>query len=174
MYGWAQAKESLIGQLGYSRTDLIKKEKRAGVWTFIKMNAEEIRVKKDVPSDIEETESIGYWGRTTEFPSLNINLKEGLLKPVEEFVHGEKGIGHIDVLDSKTGKVLHRWPMFYEVTQLGPINRAIFKAFTHDGGQYVVTRHYVTNQMFAPLLERRQTMDIRGNVLSDVLDSRNK
>jgi hypothetical protein len=168
-FGPARAEEVILGQVAYSRIDLVAKKENRGIWTFTQnRTTSEVEIIKLVIGSAFEIERITPWTRVSVLKG--VHLKESFAYPISETRSDGKNFGHIEATDPDTGKVFYRWPMFC-TTQKGIIlHKTECKAHMDDGGVYEITRSFVPEEVLRTLIEHRRVTGKDGTVISDVKD----
>jgi hypothetical protein len=168
--GSLHAEEVILGQMAYSRTDLLTKKEDQGIWTFtFERDTREVRIVKSVLGSALETESITSWRRVSVLKGLH--LKEFFAYPLTEAHPSGGNFGHVEVSNPETNEVLYRWPMSCTTVDGFFIHRISCRARRHDDGVYEVTRTFIPTEAMRTLIERRKVTDKDGVILSDIVDA---
>jgi hypothetical protein len=170
--GGVCAEEVLVGQMAYSRIDMITKKQDRGIWTFtMERETREIRITKLVVGSVFETETITFWTRVSVLH--DIHLKESLAYPFMEMRPDRSNFGYMEASDPETNEVLYRWPMSCTMEDKVFFYQTLCTARMDGGGSYEVTRDFMPRQPMATLVERRKMIAKDGTVTSDVIDAMN-
>lgn len=175
--GYANAEEVVLGQIAYTRTDLLTKQESPGIWSFTQdAETEEVKILKYVIGSPFEKEEITPWTRITTFTSEGklVHMRESYVFSADETASGRRktNFGHITTTDAKTGKVLDSWPIFCTIRGSTNFYATTCKTFQSDGGLYEVTRDFFRRgRGVSPIVERRTIKDASGKVISHVVDS---
>jgi hypothetical protein len=168
-FGSVCAEEVLLGQVAYSRTDLIAEKQDQGTWTFtLERETREVRIVKSVPGSALETENITAWTRVSVLGG--VHLKESFVYPITESHPSGRNFGHVEASNSETNEVLYRWPMFCDTVDGIFVHRISCTARMDDGGIYEVTRTFLPRQAMRTLEELRKITAKDGIVTLHIVD----
>lgn len=180
LYGNVYADEVMLGQISYTRTDILTKKESRGAWIFtVQSDTGEVKILKYVLGSPFEKEGVTPWTRVTTFTAKGrlVYLQESFVFSSADMATKKNmrtNLGHVKTVDAETKEVIESWPIFCTVSGSTNFYETSCRTFQSDGGIYEVTRDFYRRDLgFTPIVERRKITDATGKVISHVVDSQN-